>query len=74
MGDELLFVFGGGTLGPNGQGVIRPDGVEIEAYAFHALDELHTVPVPRRARRIHAALAARACGESQYLQQGMVGT
>jgi 8-oxo-dGTP pyrophosphatase MutT (NUDIX family) len=72
-GDKLLFVFDGGTLGEDGQAVNRPDGVEIDAYAFHAQDGLDTVLIPRLARRIHAAFAARACGETQYLEHGMVG-
>jgi hypothetical protein len=53
---------------------IRPDGVEIDANAFHAQDELGRVLIPRPARRIHAAFAARECGETQYLEPGMVGT
>jgi 8-oxo-dGTP pyrophosphatase MutT (NUDIX family) len=72
-GDKLLFVFDGGTLGKNGQTAIRPDGVEIDAYAFHAQDELDTVLIPRLARRIHAAFAARASGKTQYLEHGTAG-
>ncbi|CAG7643514.1 NUDIX domain-containing protein [Actinacidiphila bryophytorum] len=72
-GDKLLFVFDGGILGEDGQAEIRPDGVEIDAYAFHAQDELDKVLIPRLARRIHAALAARASGKTQYLEHGIVG-
>jgi 8-oxo-dGTP diphosphatase len=54
-GDKLLWVF---------------DGVEIGEYAFHDRDSLNTLLIPRLARRLHAAIDARAKGETVYLEHG----
>ncbi|MFJ6212048.1 NUDIX domain-containing protein [Streptomyces sp. NPDC092296] len=69
-GDKLLFVFDGGILPAHELDHIAVDQVEIGEYAFHTTDQLDEVLIPRLARRVHAARAARAQSETAYLEHG----
>lgn len=72
-GDKLLFVFDGGIITEADRAQITPDGVEIGESAFYEEDQLDTVLIPRLARRIHAAFAARKDGRTVYLEHGTNG-
>lgn len=69
-GDKLLWVFDGGELAQQELNSIQVDGVEISEYAFHDRDSLNGLLIPRLARRLHAAIDARAKGETVYLEHG----
>ncbi|MFJ4680698.1 NUDIX domain-containing protein [Kitasatospora sp. NPDC088783] len=69
-GDKLLFVFDGGILPADELDHVTVDQVEIGEYAFHTTDQLDEVLIPRLARRVHAACAARAQSETAYLEHG----
>lgn len=73
-GDKLLFVFDGGVMAEADRERIAPDGVEIGAYAFHGEEQIDGVLVPRLARRLHAAFAARRDDMTLYLEHGVVRT
>lgn len=72
-GDKLLFVFDGGIVTEADRAQITPDGVEIGESAFYEEDQLDAVLIPRLARRIHAAFAARRDGRTVYLEHGTNG-
>ncbi|HET9170716.1 MAG TPA: NUDIX hydrolase [Actinospica sp.] len=69
-GDKVLFVFDGGELSADELAAIRVDGVEIDRYAFHPRADLDALLIPRLARRVHAAIEARAVGGTAYLEHG----
>ncbi|MFF7991705.1 NUDIX domain-containing protein [Kitasatospora xanthocidica] len=69
-GDKLLFVFDGGVLPADELDLITVDQVEIGEYAFHTTDQLDVLLIPRLARRIHAACAARTQSATVYLEHG----
>ncbi|MGA5818797.1 NUDIX domain-containing protein [Kitasatospora sp. NPDC094028] len=69
-GDKLLFVFDGGVLPTGELDDITVDQVEIGEYAFHTADQLDALLIPRLARRVHAACAARTKSETVYLEHG----
>ncbi|WP_441250541.1 NUDIX domain-containing protein [Kitasatospora sp. McL0602] len=69
-GDKLLFVFDGGRLAPEQFEAITLDGVEIGEYAFHELDQVDTLLIPRLAHRVRAAFDARADSATAYLEYG----
>ncbi|MER8100444.1 NUDIX hydrolase [Kitasatospora sp. NPDC094016] len=69
-GDKFLFVFDGGILPAAELDRITVDQVEIGAHSFHHVDQLDALLIPRLARRVHAAYAARAQGETAYLEHG----
>ncbi|MER7667971.1 NUDIX hydrolase [Kitasatospora sp. NPDC096128] len=69
-GDKLLFVFDGGVLPANELDSITVDQVEIGEYAFHTVDQLDAVLIPRLARRVHAACVARTQSATAYLEHG----
>jgi 8-oxo-dGTP diphosphatase len=69
-GDKLLWVFDGGELTRQQLDTIQVDGVEIGEHAFHDRDALNALLIPRLARRLHAAIDARAKGETVYLEHG----
>ncbi|NBM14457.1 NUDIX hydrolase [Streptomyces sp. GC420] len=69
-GDKLLFIFDGGQLPEAIREQITVDGREISEYAFHHPDEIDALLIPRLARRVHAALDARAAGRTAYLEHG----
>ncbi|MER5638718.1 NUDIX hydrolase [Kitasatospora sp. NPDC002227] len=70
-GDKLLFVFDGGILTPEWLAEITVDGVEIGEYAFHELDQVDALLIPRLARRVHAAFGARTASATAYLEHGV---
>jgi 8-oxo-dGTP pyrophosphatase MutT (NUDIX family) len=70
-GDKLLFVFDGGVLTDEQTASIRVDGVEIAEFAYHDRGDIDRLLIPRLARRVHAALDARANEETVYLEHGL---
>jgi len=70
-GDKILFVFDGGELTDEQFASIREDGVEIDRFAFHHRSRLDSLLIPRLARRVRAAIEARANGETVYLEHGV---
>jgi 8-oxo-dGTP diphosphatase len=72
-GDKVLFVFDGGLLGREYVERIVPDPGEVSGYAFRSLAEVEQLLIPRLARRVLAAVAARAVGETVYLESGEGG-
>src|SRR5882757_4625845 len=69
-GDKLLFVFDGGILLAGERAQIVLDGVEVDQFAFHQADQIDALLIPRQARRVHAAIGARARSETAYLESG----
>ncbi|MFF0292540.1 NUDIX domain-containing protein [Kitasatospora sp. NPDC004614] len=70
-GDKLLFVFDGGILPDAERDAIRVDQLEVSTYEFHPPAHLDALLIPRLARRVHAAVAARAQGATAYLEHGV---
>jgi 8-oxo-dGTP diphosphatase len=64
------FVFDGGTL-PDGSGITLQES-ELDDFAFVPPSDVDGHLPPHIARRIHAALDARASGTPAYLHQGSV--
>jgi len=71
-GDKVLFVFDGGRLASEYLGLIRTAPVEIIDWAFHDTNMIHMLLIPRLARRISAALVARATDQTIYLEHGVL--
>ncbi|MEU9483083.1 NUDIX hydrolase [Streptomyces decoyicus] len=69
-GDKVLYIFDGGVLAPEVQGKIQLQATEIGSYDFHALGAVCGLTIPRLARRVEAAVAARAEGRVVYLEHG----
>ncbi|MFF9896145.1 NUDIX domain-containing protein [Streptomyces longispororuber] len=69
-GDKVLFLFDGGALPAQLQEQIRLQRSEIKAYTFHNLDDIDSLTIPRLARRVRAAVSARADGQVAYLEHG----
>ncbi|WP_329174934.1 NUDIX hydrolase [Streptomyces decoyicus] len=69
-GDKVLYLFDGGVLPAELRGRIQLQAAEIGAYDFHPLDAVADLTIPRLARRIEAAAAARAEGWVAYLEHG----
>ena len=69
-GDKILFVFDGGELTAAQLAAIRVDGVEIDRFAYHPRADLDTLLIPRLARRVHAAIEAKANTATVYLEHG----
>jgi 8-oxo-dGTP pyrophosphatase MutT (NUDIX family) len=69
-GDKILWIFDGGELSDREHAAITVDGVEISEYAYHHRSELDGLLIPRLARRVHAAIDARANGGTYYLEHG----
>ncbi|MGX6604849.1 NUDIX domain-containing protein [Micromonosporaceae bacterium Da 78-11] len=69
-GDKLLFVFDGGVVTPEQQATMRFADGELDQMAFLPADDLDQVTVARLARRLRAALDAKAIGVGAYLQNG----
>ncbi len=69
--ERIRFVFDGGILtGEQADAVeLAPD--ELSSWAFVAPDDLFVMVVPRLARRLAAALDARAAGDTRYLEHGV---
>ncbi|WP_405493541.1 NUDIX domain-containing protein [Streptomyces sp. NBC_00096] len=69
-GDKVLYIFDGGTLSPEQERAIQLETSEIRAYAYHSLDAVDSLTIPRLARRIQAAATARRAGLVSYLERG----
>jgi ADP-ribose pyrophosphatase YjhB (NUDIX family) len=70
-GDKVLFVFDGGELTAAQHAAIRVDGAEIDRHAYHHRSELDSLLIPRLARRVNAAIEAKANGgRTVYLEHG----
>ncbi|MER7348852.1 NUDIX hydrolase [Streptomyces aurantiacus] len=69
-GDKVLYLFDGGALPTQLQGQIRLQRTEIKAYAFHSIEDVDSLTIPRLARRVRAAVLARAEGQVAYLEHG----
>ncbi|MFI8928184.1 hypothetical protein ACIG3E_10980 [Streptomyces sp. NPDC053474] len=61
-GDKVLYLFDGGLLPARLQEQIQLQRPEIRAYAFHSLDDVDSLTIPRFARRVGAAVIARSEG------------
>jgi ADP-ribose pyrophosphatase YjhB (NUDIX family) len=69
-GDKILFVFDGGQLSPECVAQLKPDPAEIAEYAYHDPALIGQLLIPRLARRIAAAVAARRVAQTIYLEHG----
>ncbi|WP_405663337.1 NUDIX domain-containing protein [Streptomyces sp. RK9] len=69
-GDKVLYLFDGGTLPADVQKQIRLQVSEIKGYAFHPVDAVDDLTIPRLARRIRSAVTARGNGTVAYLEHG----
>jgi 8-oxo-dGTP diphosphatase len=71
LGDRVLFVFDGGTLAPAQLAKISLQADELASYALIDQAEVESRLIPRLARRVRAALTARADGTTSYLEHGV---
>ncbi|MFD3512574.1 NUDIX domain-containing protein [Streptomyces sp. NPDC058657] len=69
-GDKVLYIFDGGTLTPEVEAQIRLPAEELRTYGYHPLADVGARTIPRLARRIQAAAAARRDGRVSYLEHG----
>ncbi|MEV0237627.1 NUDIX hydrolase [Nonomuraea sp. NPDC050786] len=69
-GDKVLFVFDGGILDSETIKKITFADNELSAYEFRPVEELGELLIERLAHRLEAAAAARAQGETVYLEHG----
>lgn len=69
-GDKVLFVFDGGVLGSSELATVKLDATELASYEFVNLATMIDRTIPRLARRLTAALDARRCGQTIYLEHG----
>jgi 8-oxo-dGTP pyrophosphatase MutT (NUDIX family) len=69
-GDKQLFVFDGGRPTNKQLDKIRLDPTEISSYEWHLVSNIHHATIPRLARRIVHAAAARTEGATRYLENG----
>ncbi|MFF0579229.1 NUDIX domain-containing protein [Streptosporangium saharense] len=70
-GEMILFVFDGGVLDAETLERITFADDEITAFGFHPVADLDDLLIPRLARRVTAAVAARELGETVYLEHGL---
>lgn len=68
--EGLMTVFDGGVLTAEEIGSIRLPAKELQAYSFCPVDDLDERLPARYARRIRAAIEARAAGTVAYLENG----
>jgi 8-oxo-dGTP diphosphatase len=71
LGDRVLFVFDGGTLDESRLAAITLQAEELASYDLVTPDDIGSRLIPRLARRVGAALSARADGTTSYLEHGM---
>lgn len=71
-GDKVLYLFDGGTPGPDALDAIVLQEEELAGYSFHAIGELAELTIERLARRLTAAAEAREAGTVAYLEHGGV--
>lgn len=69
-GDKVLYLFDGGQLAPEAVSGIRPQVSELKAVRFVHPHEIADRTIPRLARRILAAIEARAESAPIYLEHG----
>ena len=69
-GDKVLYLFDGGELSPETVEGIRLQAEELEAVRFVLPSEIADRTIPRLARRILAAIEARAESAPVYLEHG----
>ncbi|MFF3552354.1 NUDIX domain-containing protein [Streptomyces tsukubensis] len=69
-GDKVLYIFDGGDLGSGGKALIRPAPRELLAVEFQPAGALDQLLIPRLARRVKQAIAARELGRTCYLEHG----
>ncbi|MEV6775158.1 NUDIX hydrolase [Streptomyces syringium] len=69
-GDKVLYVFDGGLLGPEAVGAIKVDAEELLAAEFHPVEAVDQLLIPRLARRVRHAVAARQQAHPLYLEHG----
>jgi len=69
-GDRVLFVFDGGTLTADRVARIELQATELAGYEFVEPGRLNSRLIPRLARRVTAALAARDRNQTRYLEHG----
>ncbi|MER5937385.1 hypothetical protein ABT121_08720 [Streptomyces sp. NPDC001928] len=65
-----MYLFDGGELAPEAVEDIRPQAEELKSVAFVAPSEVADRTIPRLARRILAAIDARAASAPVYLEHG----
>ncbi|MFE4602600.1 NUDIX domain-containing protein [Kitasatospora indigofera] len=70
--DRVLFLFDGGVPDQEWRERLAPDGVEIAEAAFHPPARLDVLLPARLARRVRAAVVARAAGRTDHLEHGAV--
>lgn len=69
-GELILFVFDGGVLDAETLTSIAFADGEITAFDFHPVEDMDGLLNDRLARRVTAAVTARALGETVYLEHG----
>ncbi|MCD9144754.1 NUDIX domain-containing protein [Streptomyces albireticuli] len=69
-GDKVLYVFDGGILHQDDVDAIKLPPEELLAAEFYPGEALDDLLVPRLARRVKAAIAARGEVHPQYLEHG----
>lgn len=69
-GDKVLYLFDGGQLSTETEAQIALQPDELSSYAYVAGTELAQRTIPRLARRIQAAMAARGQTAPIYLEHG----
>jgi 8-oxo-dGTP pyrophosphatase MutT (NUDIX family) len=67
---KLLLIFDGGRLDDEQVGRLSPDQAEVIEYRFVDTDDLDELTISRLARRIRAAVAAKAESSIAYLENG----
>ncbi|KOX01112.1 NUDIX hydrolase [Streptomyces sp. NRRL B-1140] len=69
-GDKVLFLFDGGQLGQDDLARISLQPEELKKFAFFTPDQISEHTIPRLARRVIAATAARDTASPVYLEHG----
>ncbi|WSQ12099.1 NUDIX hydrolase [Streptomyces sp. NBC_01231] len=69
-GDKVLYLFDGGELAPQAVEHIRLQAEELKSVVFVTPSEIPDRTIPRLARRILAAIDARAASAPVYLEHG----
>ena len=69
-GDKVLYLFDGRELAPETVQAIRLQAEELKSVVFVAPSEIMDRTIPRLARRILAAIEARAASAPVYLEHG----
>ncbi|MEU8583891.1 NUDIX hydrolase [Streptomyces abikoensis] len=69
-GDKVLWIFDGGELQSKEVSAIKLAQDELLGAEFHSADALDELLIPRLARRVRQAIAARGQAHPQYLEHG----